>query len=58
MPPLICSAPRPSDVALPKSVAKIASQSIAAADRTVDAVAEDRPERRADQVGWPLRYTK
>ena len=28
MPPLICSAPSPSDVALPNSVAKIASESM------------------------------
>ena len=58
MPPLIWSAPSPSDVALPNSVAKIARLSIAAPGRAVDAVAEQRPERRADQVALPLRNTK
>ena len=43
-PLLIWSAPRPSEVALPNSVAKIARMSIDLADRPVHAVAEQRVE--------------
>ena len=49
-PPVICSAPRPSEVAEPKSVAKIAITSIAPADRSRRVIPEERPERAADQV--------
>ena len=46
MPPVICSAPRPSEVAEPKSVAKIAITSIALPGPPGGPLAEQRSERR------------
>ena len=58
MPQLICSAPRPSDVALPNSVAKIARPSM---PRPIGpSTRSPRIGRKADEIrfGAPLRWTK
>ena len=49
-PLLICAAPKPSEVAVPNSVAQIANTSIALPIGPFDALADQRVERRADQV--------
>ena len=54
MPPVIWSAPRPSEVAEPNSVAKIATTSIALPGACLSPVAEERPERRRHQVAVTL----
>ena len=53
-PPVICSAPRPREVAEPNSVAKIATTSIALPGPCVGALPEERPEGRGDQVAGAL----
>jgi hypothetical protein len=58
IPLLICSAPRPSEVALPKSVAKIASPSM---PRPIGpSTRSPSSGRNADEIrfGAPLRWTK